>query len=85
MFSTTNATSASAGFTLIMQLPENNTLPALHQSCSRSWKRGRALLLPRDWAACEFDEKLIWRFVPGAQHVFPSEYSVQLAFWDRLG
>lgn len=85
IFASTNATTASLGFHLVMDLPFNNSLPALHQWCGRSWARGRSLVVPWDWATCEFDRKVAWRFKEGVAQEFPGNVTLDVVFWDAEG
>ena len=84
IYGETNATTATVGFHLIMELPFNNSMPALHQWCGRSWERGRSLVTPWDWATCEFDRKVAWRFARVKQQ-FPENFTLEVVYWDALG
>lgn len=84
-YSSVSDAKAEVGFSVTMHLPFNNTLPALHQTCGRSWDRKAVPTVPTDWATCEIDEKVAWRFQPGVQHDFPKKFTLQILFWDRKG
>lgn len=83
-YSSVNDTKAEVGFSVTMYLPLNNTLEALHQTCGRSWDRKIIPTVPSDWATCEIDEKVAWRFQPGTEHDFPKTFTLQVLFWDRM-